>query len=82
MYRCGYEGIYARSDYNKFSCIKHQGYTTFQENVLIRHKGFEVSRNDGLIELPKKLISFEEIKAKLLSAPIDDGDAEQSKCFI
>jgi hypothetical protein len=53
MYRAGLEGIFVRDDYNKFSTKKHEGYHSFQENVAIRHSGYEISRNDGLIEVPK-----------------------------
>jgi len=53
MYRCGYPDLYARADYNKFSVKQQEGFSTFQENVLARHQGYEVSRNDGLIEVPK-----------------------------
>lgn len=53
MYRAGLEGIFVRNDYNKFSTIKHEGFHTFLENASNHHAGYEISRNDGLVEVPK-----------------------------
>lgn len=53
MYRAGMPDMFAREDYNKFSTVKHEGYTTFVENVALRHKGYEINRNDGLFYVPK-----------------------------
>jgi hypothetical protein len=84
MYRAGLEGMFARGDYNKFSTIKHEGYTTFAENVATRHPGFEVSRNDGLFYVPgTNPESIEELKSRLLRSPIQASIPQKhfiSKC--
>jgi len=69
MYRAGFEGLYARHDYNKFSSHKHEGYSTFLENVEAKHSGHEVSRNDGLIEIlsQENLLAFDDFKKLLLA---------------
>ena len=70
MFRSGLEGIYVREDYNKFSTVKHEGYHTFLENANIRHSGYEISRNDGLVEVPKyQLETIEDLKYRLLANP-------------
>lgn len=66
MYRCGYEGLFARNDYNKFTATKSKDFYSFQENVQSKHHGLEVSRNDGLVEVPKKVITFEHFKQRML----------------
>lgn len=62
MYRAGFEGLYVRTDYNKFSTQKLDEYYDFQENVALKHPGYEVSRNDGKVEVPKKTPLLEEVK--------------------
>jgi hypothetical protein len=69
MYRCGYEGLFARYDYNKFAATKQKDFYSFQENVQLKHHGLEVSRNDGLVEVPKKVITFEQFKQRMLGPP-------------
>lgn len=64
--------MYARKDYNKFSLQRHPDFETFAENAANRHPGFEISRNDGLVEVPKKnLETFQQLKLRLLSPPTD-----------
>ena len=73
MYRAGMPDMYAREDYNKFSVIKHEGYSSFAENVAARHPGFEVNRNDGLFYVPKvNLEKFGDLKLRLLGPPQKD----------
>jgi len=66
--------MYARYDYNKFSTIKHDGYTNFAENVSIRHAEYEISRSDGLIHVPKNsLETFSSLKERLLGPKLDQN---------
>lgn len=70
MYRAGLEGMYAREDYNKFSTVKHDGYSTYAENVVKKHPGYEVNRNNGLFYVPNTgLESIQDLKTRLLSPP-------------
>ena len=76
-YRLG--DIFARSDYNKFSTVKHPGYASYQENFEQRHPGYSVDPKTGLVQTPAHALAYSDLKSRLLQPA---GPWSDKKFFV